>query len=281
MQRWANVLSAYKYTIQYIPGEQNSCADCLSRLPVKQQDDGTTSDILALDWSTLRVTAVDMATATKKDSTLAILLQWVRHGNWPSHSTEAINPFFRRRYVLSCQEGCVLWGQRVIIRAQLLQELHEGHIGIVRMKALARSYIWWPKLDEDIEKLATNCEECGMTANMPPVSSYHPWQHPHAPWDRIHMDFGECRGTYFLVVVDAYSKWPEVRVMHSTTTQRTIEVLSEIFATHGIPRVLVTDNGPQFTAKEFSDFLKTNYIVHRTSAPYHPATNGLHGREYG
>ena len=76
-------------------------------------------------------------------------------------------------------------------------------------------------------------------------------------------------------MVDAHRKWPEVRVMHSTTTQRTIEVLSEIFAIHGLPRVLVTDNDPQFTAKEFADFLKTNCIVHRTSAPYHPATNGL------
>ena len=104
---------------------------------------------------------------------------------------------------------------------------------------------------------------------------YHPWQHTHTPWDRIHVDFGDWRGTHFLVVVDAHSKWPEVRVMHSTTTQHTIEVLSEIFAIHGLPRVLVTDNGPQFTAKEFAEFLKTNCIVHRTSAPYHPATNGL------
>ncbi|KAL5510419.1 hypothetical protein EMCRGX_G005959 [Ephydatia muelleri] len=143
------------------------------------------------------------------------------------------------------------------------------------MEALARSYIWWPKLDEDIEKLSANCEKCGITANTPPVFSYHPWQQPHGPWDRIHVDFGEWRGIYFLVVVDAYSKWPEVRVMRSTTTQHTMEVLSDIFATHGLPRVLVTDNGPQFTAKEFSDFLKTNCIVHRTSAPYHPATNGL------
>ena len=143
------------------------------------------------------------------------------------------------------------------------------------MKALARSYIWWPKLDEDIEKLSANCEECGITANMPPVFSYHPWQQPHGPWDRIHVDFGEWRGIYFLMVVDVYSNWPEIRVMHSTTTQCTMEVLSDIFATQGLPRVLVTDNGPLFTAKEFSDFLKTNCIVHRTSAPYHLATNGL------
>ena len=110
---------------------------------------------------------------------------------------------------------------------------------------------------------------------MPQAFSYHPWQHPRAPWDRVHADFGEWRGTHFLVVVDAYSKWPEVRRMRSTTTQHTIEVLLDIFATHGLPRVLVTDNGPQFTSIEFSNFLSSNCIAHRTSAPYHPATNGL------
>ena len=91
------------------------------------------------------------------------------------------------------------------------------------MKALARSYIWWPNLDADIEKIAARCAECGMTANVPQASLYHPWQHTHTPWDRIHVDFGDWRGTHFLVVVDAHSKWPEVWVMHSTTTQHTIE----------------------------------------------------------
>ena len=75
------------------------------------------------------------------------------------------------------------------LRAHLLQELHEGHIGIVKMKALARSYIWWPNMDADIEKIAARCEECGMTANVTQPSLCHPWQHTHTPWDRIHVDF--------------------------------------------------------------------------------------------
>lgn len=109
---------------------------------------------------------------------------------------------------------------------------------------------------------------------MPTVTN-HPWQYPSAPWDRIHIDFGEWTGIHFLVVVDAYSEWPEVREMHSTTTHRTIEVLREIFATHGLPRVIVSDNGPQFTSEKFSTYLLNNRIVHRSSAPYHLATNGL------
>ena len=86
---------------------------------------------------------------------------------------------------------------------------------------------------------------------------------------------GNGKKEQFLVMVDAYSKWPEERAMSSTTAQHTIEVMQDIFSTHGLPRILVSDNGPQFTSKEFSEYLAHNGVLHRRSAPYHPATNGL------
>ena len=86
---------------------------------------------------------------------------------------------------------------------------------------------------------------------------------------------GVWNNKHFLVIVDAYSKWPEVKVVSTTTTQRTIEVLQDVFATHGFPRLLVSDNGPQFTSEEFGSFLHSHNIVHHKSPPYHPATNGL------
>ena len=90
-------------------------------------------------------------------------------------------------------------------QAQLLRELHNGHIGIAQMKALARSYFWWPKLDQQIEALAAQCDACKSTISMPAQASHHPWQNPNTPWDRIHMDFGEYNKKHFLVVIDAYS----------------------------------------------------------------------------
>jgi transposase InsO family protein len=79
----------------------------------------------------------------------------------------------------------------------------------------------------------------------------------------------------FLVAVDAYSKWPEVKVMSTTSTTKTLDVLREWFSAHGIPEHIVTDNGPQFIAEEFEIFTKRNGIKHVKSAPYHPASNGL------
>ena len=89
------------------------------------------------------------------------------------------------------------------------------------------------------------------------------------------MDFaGPFLGHMFLIVVDAYSKWPEVIRMKSTTAQRTVDTLRSIFAIHGLPLRIVTDNGPQFVSKEFADFCGANGVQHTLSAPYHPATNG-------
>ena len=139
---------------------------------------------------------------------------------------------------MSCQDNCLLLGQRVIIPTPLhrkvLKELHQGHVGISRTKALARSYIWWPELDED---LPASCDQCRKVASMPELAPCHPWQYPSTPWDRVHVDFGEWNKRHFLVMVDAYSKWPEVRAMFSTTAQHSIEVMQDIFATHGFPRI--------------------------------------------
>ena len=92
------------------------------------------------------------------------------------------------------------------LRAKLLKELHVGHVGVSRMKALARSHIWWPGLDDDIKTLSSQCEACKTTAAMPAPVAQHPWQYPNVPWERVHDDFGEWNKTNLLILVDAFSK---------------------------------------------------------------------------
>ena len=79
----------------------------------------------------------------------------------------------------------------------------------------------------------------------------------------------------FLIVVDAHSTWLEIEKMDTMTSTKTIEKLQNLFARYGVPSQLVSDNGPQFKSEEFKMFLKRNGIKHLTSAPYHPASNGL------
>ncbi|XP_026523461.1 uncharacterized protein K02A2.6-like, partial [Notechis scutatus] len=152
---------------------------------------------------------------------------------------------------------------------------HEGHPGIVRMKSLARSYAWWPGIDKRIEAWVATCQRCQDVSNAPPKASPTEWETPRGPWSRIHIDFaGPTKGHTFLITVDAYSNWLEIHRMHTTTTDSVINKLNRLFATHGFPDVLVSDNGPQFTALPFEQYLADRGIRHALTSPAHPAANG-------
>ena len=143
------------------------------------------------------------------------------------------------------------------------------------MKAVARSYLWWPHLDSDIEQMARNCHQCKLTAPNPPVSPAHPWIVPQNAWERIHVDHAQWEKWLLLVIVDALSKWPEVFVVNSTSASQTIDKLCTVFATHGLPVTLVSDNGTPFSSSMFKEFMNHNGIVHRRVPPYHLSSNGL------
>ena len=103
----------------------------------------------------------------------------------------------------------------------------------------------------------------------------HQWDIPDRPWYRLHIDFaGPFYGKMWLIVVDALSKYPEVVPLQHATASTTIQALRSIFARFGLPVQLVSDNGSQFTDKQFQDFLHRNGIVHFRVAPHHPASNG-------
>ena len=172
-----------------------------------------------------------------------------------------------RRNELTVEGSCLLWGIRVVVPQKLqhkfLEELHRDHPGISRMKSVARSYMWWPGVDKEIKEVARACQSCQAVKHSPVVAPLHPWVWPVKPWQRVHLDFaGPFQGTMFLLAVDAHSKWPEVYAMSTTTASKTIDVLRQIFAAYGLPEQVVTDNGPQFVAEEFVQFLKSNGIKH-------------------
>ena len=82
------------------------------------------------------------------------------------------------------------------------------------MKAIAHSYFWWSGLDKAIEEMGMTCHTCQANKPNPPTAPLNPWVWPDSPWKRIHIDFtGPFQGHTILVVVDAYSKWPEVAMM--------------------------------------------------------------------
>ena len=171
----------------------------------------------------------------------------------------------------------VLWGNRVMIpltlRPAVLQILHEGHPGISRMKSLAQGVVWWPDMDMELE---SRVKTCGACQKLPPQAPLHPWEWPTNPWSRLHIGFaGSFLGRTFFSVVDAHSKWLEVTPVVSTSSQQAVRVLKHLFSAHGLPEVVVSDNGTAFTSVEFQTFMKRNGIRHVRCALYHPSSNGL------
>lgn len=279
MQHYAIFLQGFTYDIKYKNTKLHGNADAMSRLPLNSEDTYMfeESDIVEIqNIETLPLSVEQVAQHTQKDSTLLPLFKALQTG-------KVLAPELRfniNQEEFSLQSNCLMRGLRVVIptslRRQVLDELHSVHFGINKMKSLARSFCWWHQIDKDIENIARNCPSCLEIANNPSKISTHVWETPTEVFDRVHVDFaGPFNGHYFFILVDALSRWPEVFLLKDITTQKTITSLREIFSRFGIPKCLVSDNGAQFTSHEFQQFLQSNGIIHKRTAPYHPATNGL------
>ncbi|EYC13949.1 hypothetical protein Y032_0042g619 [Ancylostoma ceylanicum] len=101
------------------------------------------------------------------------------------------------------------------------------------------------------------------------------WPSPSRVWQRVHVDFaGPLQGVYYLVVVDAFSKWPEMIEMSNISASKTVKALKSLFARYGLQQTIVSDNGTQFTSEQFKTMCDEGGIVHIKTAPYHPQSNG-------
>lgn len=280
--RWSLWLSMYNYQLVYRPGCNIGQADALSRLPVQRMVPvPAVGDVLMLEaLPDFPIGASTIEAATDKDPVLSTVKQRVCQG-WTKDdgSGEALGPYERRKEELSVYKGCVLWGTRVIIptslRSRLLRIMHGAHDGIVRSKSLARSYMWWPQMDKDIEQLVGNCTKCQQTRSNPPKQEGILWDRTTKPWVRLHIDFfGPFQGQRFLILVDSYSKWVEVRKIMSESAASVIRELRDIFSYHGLPQYIVSDNGTAFVSGEMKEFLTKNGIELIRTTPFHPSSNG-------
>ncbi|MDY6929942.1 MAG: RNase H-like domain-containing protein [Pseudomonadota bacterium] len=272
LQRWSISLAAYDYDIQHRPGKEIPQADFLSRYSNFEKPDSYSFVTTALP-----ISREELRLQTRKQ--YPAILSSLSKG-WTPDSRKRFAKYYIHREELSIQpDGVICRADRILIpptlRKAVLDDLHKGHMGAEKMKSLARQMCWWPEMDNDIRSTVRECQSCLHKLHHRP-RNWTPWPASYAPWQRIHLDF--CgpflHNQYALVVIDSYSKWPEVFLTDSPTTAFTMQVLRKLFSREGIPQVLITDNGSQFCAIEMKKWLDSIGCRHLRTAPRHPCSNG-------
>ncbi|GFO24240.1 Pol polyprotein [Plakobranchus ocellatus] len=199
--------------------------------------------------------------------------------SWPAQAKkdEQLKRYWTVRHELAINQGILMYGNRLVIpptlREDILRRIHEGHQGVVKCRAFARTTVWWPNLSTEIETMIRNCMTCEKTRTVP-KQPLKPTPTPSYPWQRLGADLFEWKGRTYLLMVDYFSRWIEIALLNKTTTSSVIEHMKSIFAKFGIPEILISDNGPQFASREFAQFTEVYGILHKTSSPLHPESNG-------
>ena len=156
----------------------------------------------------------------------------------------------------------------------MLARLHSSHLGIEACLRKARDQIYWPNMTTHIKEVVAKCEDCAEYQTANPQQPMQTHKIPERPWSRVGSDLFSLHSKDYIVLVDYYSDFVEVDLLKNTNSSTVIKFLKAQFSRHGIPDVLVTDNGPQIISGEFSEFATQWEFQHVTSSPYHPKSNG-------
>ena len=283
IERWVLRLQPYTFNVKYKPGSENA-ADYLSRhvtdASCSMQEKYTEDYVCFITHTSVpkAMTIEEIASATNNDRTLQCVRAALRTGTW---DVPALKRFRHVKDELTVgAQNIVLRGHRIVIPDSLQQRAidiaHEQHQGISRTKSLLREKIWFPGIDEMVQNTISTCISCQAVSQANPPEPVKLSEMPNGPWEKVHMDFyGPLpSGEQLLVVIDRYSRFPEVEIVKSTKASIVIPKLDRIFSVHGIPKIVMSDNGPPFSSAEFARYATTLGFTHHFSTPYWPQANG-------
>ncbi len=217
--------------------------------------------------------------AQSKDPVCTTVAEYCRRG-WPNKSSisPTFKPYWEVRGELIISNHLLLRGKRIVIPEPLqhdvLTKIHQGHQGIQRCRLRASTSVWWPGISRQIQETVQKCPEC-VKFSQPHKEPLIASSLPDYPWQRLGSDLFHLNGETYLLVVDYYSRFPEIAQLSSTTSSDVIAALQSIFARHGIPEELRSDNGPQYDSLEMGEFVSSHNFKHITSSPHYPQSSGL------
>ena len=283
-------LLRFKFKATHVPGKDLKDADTFSRSPVAvptKEDEIGEHQINAHVGTVLshfpatekRLQEIKQATA--EDTILNSVVKNIIEG-WPLRKSQCepqVQPYWDFRGDLTYINGFILKGDRLVIptvlRQEILKKIHEGHQGIDKCKRRARDSVFWPNLNNQIEQLVRRCETC---LNLLPSKPAEPMlirTLPTRPWKIIGSDLFQYVNRHYIILVDYYSSLPEVYLLRSPNSKWVVEATREAFAHHGIAEEVISDNGSQYSSREYQRFSKDWEFQHTTSSPHYPKSNGL------
>ena len=275
----------------YAPGKDLVIADTLSRGPLPhesqqddfqqvQQDVEAHIDLIKSTWPATDRRLEEISRETSQDRVLSAAVQYTATG-WPAYQTDVgpeLQELYAVRNELSVHNGLLIKANRIVIptslRADILDLIHAGHFGIQKCRERANSSVWWPGLNKEIVNKVQQCAHCEIRRPSQRSEPLQPTPLPERPFQMVGTDICEVKGQQYLVLIDYFSRYIEIAHLPNVTSATVIARLKNIFAHHGIPETVVTDNGRQFTSSEFQTFAKQWNFTHCTSSPYYPTSNG-------
>ena len=191
----------------------------------------------------------------------------------------AVRPYNSFRDEITLYEDVLLKCDRIIVpsslRDEMRQKIHHCHLGIEKGKARARSTLYWPGMISEIVDIVSKCDACVENRNHQPSEKLIPHEVPSTPWEKMGTDLFQLKNKDYLIVVDYTSKYFEVSALPNTLASTVVQHTKCIFARFGIPKTVVSDNGPQYSSHQYTTFSKEWGFPHDTSSPRYPKSNGF------
>ena len=286
--RFRMKIDKYSPEVRYVQGKHQTTADALSRAPTS---DPTLEDIKLIEEMDEESDAVlkfipasekrlkEIRDAQDADAVCKQVKAYCLNG-WPSIMPQQplIRPYWEKREHLTVNSNILMYDRRLVIpsslQLEILDAIHVGHLGISKCQNLASDSVWWPCITKQIEAMVNKCPTCAKlrpARKEPLLATQYPKE---TPWSYVATDLFELDKKHYMIVVDYTSRWFEFKELEVTTSQAVIKTLCEVFSVHGIPEVVMSDNGPQYSSREFQAFAKDWGFTHVTSSPMHPQANG-------
>ena len=280
-------LKKYDIAVKWRPGKKMFMPDALSRTPLEdkcsdeEEKLGVEVHAFVAHLPVSKEKYTQLQSHTDTDENLVLLKKILREG-WPPRFKDldvGVRPYWNYKEEITCIDGIVFKGSRIVVpgkmREEMLRLLHFGHLRIEKIRARARQVIFWPGINQEIEKMMKSCIDCQEYQKRNQKEPLLQRNRDEEPWRTVGTDFLEYGGSQWLLLVDDCSNWTELRRLNLANADTTIGAFKNIFAQFGIPVTLISDNGPPFSSWKFKNFVQEWGTDHRTSSPCYPGSKGL------